>query len=133
MRHHVHARKIGRSPSHRIAMYRNLVTSLLEHERIETTMAKAKEVRRLADRMITLGKRGDLHARRRALRVIRRREVAEKVFDELAQRYENRPGGYTRVLRTRNRVGDGAAMSVVELVDAEPPKARGSSNSAESD
>ena len=82
MRHHVHARKIGRSPSYRIAMYRNLVTSLLENERIETTMAKAKEVRRLADRMITLGKRGDLHARRRALRVIRRREVAEKVFDE---------------------------------------------------
>jgi len=100
-------------------MYRNLVTSLLEHERIETTDAKAKEVRRLADRMITLGKRGDLHARRRALRVIRRREVAEKVFDELAQRYEKRAGGYTRVLKTRNRVGDGASMSVVELVDSE--------------
>ena len=100
-------------------MYRNLVTSLLEHERIETTDAKAKEVRRLADRMITLGKRGDLHARRRALRVIRRREVAEKVFAELAQRYEKRAGGYTRVLKTRNRVGDGASMSVVELVDSE--------------
>lgn len=118
MRHHVHARKIGRSPSHRIAMYRNLVTSLLEHERIETTDTKAKEVRRLAERMITLGKRGDLHARRRALRVIRRREVAAKVFDELAKRYEKRAGGYTRVLKTRRRVGDGAAMSVVELVDS---------------
>ena len=118
MRHHVHARKIGRSPSHRIAMYRNLVTSLLEHERIETTDIKAKEVRRLAERMITLGKRGDLHARRRALRVIRRREVAAKVFDELAKRYEKREGGYTRVLKTRQRVGDGAAMSGVELGDS---------------
>ena len=78
MRHRVHARKIGRSPSHRLAMYRNLVTSLLEHERIETTDAKAKEVRRLAERMITLGKKGDLHARRRALRVIRTKEVASK-------------------------------------------------------
>jgi len=117
MRHRVHARKLGRSPSHRIAMYRNLVTSLLDHERVETTDAKAKEVRRLADRMITLGKRGDLHARRRALRVIRRREVAAKVFGELALRYKNRPGGYTRVLKTRVRVGDAAAMSIVELVE----------------
>jgi large subunit ribosomal protein L17 len=98
-------------------MYRNLVTSLLEHERVETTDAKAKEVRRLADRMITLGKRGGLHARRRAMRVIREREVAAKVFDELAERYRTRPGGYTRVLKTRNRVGDAAAMSIVELVE----------------
>jgi len=120
MRHRVHARKLGRSPSHRQAMYRNLVTSLLQHERVETTDAKAKEVRRLADRMITLGKRGDLHARRRALRVIREREVAAKVFGELAERYENRPGGYTRVLKTRNRVGDAAALSIVELVEAMP-------------
>ena len=133
MRHHVHARKIGRSPSHRIAMYRNLVTSLLEHERIETTEVKAKEVRRLAERMISLGKRGDLHARRRALRVIRRREVAAKVFDELAQRYANRAGGYTRVLKTRNRVGDGAAMSVVELVDSDALMARARATSASSD
>ena len=118
MRHRVHARKIGRSPSHRLAMYRNLVTSLLEHERIETTDAKAKEVRRLAERMITLGKKGDLHARRRALRVIRTKEVASKVFDELAKRYEGRNGGYTRVMKSRTRVGDAAAMSVVELVDA---------------
>ena len=83
MRHRVHARKLGRSPSHRQAMYRNLVTSLLEHEKVETTDAKAKEVRRLADRMITLGKRGDLHARRRAMRVIRRREVTAKFFGEI--------------------------------------------------
>ncbi len=120
MRHRVHARKLGRSPSHRIAMYRNLVTSLLQHERVETTDAKAKEVRRLADRMITLGKRGDLHARRRALRVIRSRDVAAKVFDELAERYRSRPGGYTRVLKLRSRVGDAASMSIVELVDGGP-------------
>jgi large subunit ribosomal protein L17 len=98
-------------------MYRNLVTSLLEHERVETTDAKAKELRRLADRMITLGKRGDLHARRRAMRVIRERDVAAKVFGELAERYRTRPGGYTRVLKTRRRVGDAACMSIIELVE----------------
>ena len=105
-----------------MAMYRNLVTSLLQHERIETTDAKAKEVRRLADRMITLGKRGDLHARRRALRVIRERAVAAKVFGELAERYRDRPGGYTRVLKTRIRVGDAASLSIVELVEGPPVK-----------
>jgi large subunit ribosomal protein L17 len=99
-------------------MYRNLVTSLFQFERVETTDAKAKEVRRLADRMITLGKRGDLHARRRALRVIREREVTAKVFGELAERYRDRPGGYTRVLKTRIRVGDAAPLSIVELVEA---------------
>jgi large subunit ribosomal protein L17 len=101
-------------------MYRNMVTSLLDHERIETTDAKAKAVRRIAERMITLGKRGDLHARRRALRVIRSREVAAKVFDDLAVRYRDRAGGYTRVLKLRNRVGDAAALSVVELVEGAP-------------
>jgi large subunit ribosomal protein L17 len=123
MRHRARARNIGRTSAHRSAMYRNLVTSLLEHERIETTDAKAKEVRRIADRMITLGKRGDLHARRRAMRVIRERDVAAKVFEDLADRYRNRPGGYTRVLKTRRRVGDAAAMSIVELVEPlETPK-----------
>jgi large subunit ribosomal protein L17 len=101
-------------------MYRNLVTSLLDHERVETTDVKAKEVRRLADRMITLGKRGDLHARRQALRVIRGRDVAAKVFGELAERYRTRPGGYTRVLKTRVRVGDAAPLSIVELVEGFP-------------
>ena len=120
MRHRARSRKLGRTSAHRLAMYRNMVTSLLEHDRIETTDAKAKEVRRIADRMITLGKRGSLHARRRALRVIRRREVAARVFDELAERYKNRPGGYTRVLKLRNRVGDAAPMSIVELVEADP-------------
>lgn len=123
MRHRVHARKLGRTSAHRLAMYRNLVTSLLEHEKVETTHAKAMEVRRLADRMITLGKRGDLHARRRALRVIRGKDVTAKVFGELAERYRTRPGGYTRVMRSRQRVGDAAEMSIVELVEAlEPPK-----------
>jgi len=117
MRHRMKARKLGRTSAHRKAMYRNLVTSLLDRERVETTDAKAKEVRRLADRMITLGKRGDLHARRRAMRVIRKREVAAKVFGELADRYRSRAGGYTRVLKTRRRVGDAAAMSIVELVE----------------
>jgi large subunit ribosomal protein L17 len=117
MRHRVRAGVLGRSPSHRLAMYRNLVTSLLEHERIETTDAKAKGVRRIAERMITLGKRGDLHARRRALRVIRSRKVTAKVFDDLAERFRDRPGGYTRIIKVRNRFGDAAPMSIIELVE----------------
>jgi large subunit ribosomal protein L17 len=98
-------------------MYRNMVTSLLEHGRVETTDAKAKEVRRIAERMITLGKRGTLHARRRALRVIRSREVAARVFGDLAERFRERPGGYTRVLKVRRRVGDAAPLSILELVE----------------
>ena len=95
-----------------------MVTSLLDHERIETTDAKAKELRRVADRMITLGKRGSLHARRQALSVIRSKEVAAKVFGELADRFRERPGGYTRVLKARRRTGDAAPMSIIELVEA---------------
>ncbi len=117
MRHRKQHGKLGRTSAHRKALFRNMVTSLLEHERIETTDAKAKEVRRLADRMITLGKRGDLHARRQALSVVRSREVTAKVFGELAERYRERPGGYTRVMKLRQRVGDAASMSIVELVD----------------
>jgi len=96
-----------------------MVTSLLEHERVETTDAKAKELRRIADRMITLGKRGSLHARRQALSVIRDKEVASKLFSDLAARYAEREGGYTRVLKVRQRVGDAAPMSIVELVDSD--------------
>jgi large subunit ribosomal protein L17 len=118
MRHRVHVRKLSRTTAHRLAMYRNMVTSLLEHEQIETTDAKAKEVRRLADRMITLGKRGDLHARRRAERVIRSNDVAAKVFGELAERFRSRAGGYTRVMKTRRRIGDAAPMSIVALLGA---------------
>ena len=117
MRHRARSRKFGRTSPHRFAMVRNMVTSLLEHGRIETTDAKAKEVRRIAERMITLGKRGTLHARRRALRVIRSREVAARVFDDLALRYRDRPGGYTRVLKLRRRVGDAAPVSLLELVE----------------
>ncbi len=121
MRHRVRAQVLGRSPSHRLAMYRNLVTSLLEHERVRTTDAKARGVRSLAEKMITLGKRGDLHARRRAMRVIRSREVASKVFDDLAERYRERPGGYTRILKLGIRSGDAASMSIIELVEAGKP------------
>lgn len=121
MRHLKSGRKLSRTSAHRKAMFRNMVTSLLEHEQIETTDARAKEVRRVAERMITLGKRGSLHARRLALRVVRSQEVAAKLFDELAPRYRERPGGYTRVLKTRRRVGDAAPMSLVELVDREAP------------
>jgi large subunit ribosomal protein L17 len=119
MRHRKSGTHLGRSSAHRKAMFRNMVTSLLERERIETTDAKAKQIRRLADRMITLGKRGDLHARRQALSVIRSRDVAAKLFDELAERYKDRPGGYTRVMKVGPRAGDAAPMSIVELVDSE--------------
>jgi len=98
-------------------MFRNMVTSLLQHERITTTDAKAKALRGLADRMITLGKRGDLHARRQALRVIRSRDVTAKLFEELAERYRDRPGGYTRVIKLGHRPGDSAAVSIIELVE----------------
>ena len=119
MRHRKRQGKLNRTSAHRKAMLRNMVTSLLDHERIETTDAKAKEVRRLAERMITLGKRGTLHARRQALSVIRSKPIASKVFDELADRYRDRAGGYTRVLKLRQRTGDAAPLSLVELVDAQ--------------
>jgi large subunit ribosomal protein L17 len=117
MRHRKGGRKLNRSSSHRKALMRNMVTSLLDRERIETTDAKAKELRGLADRMITLGKRGDLHARRQALSVIRSKEVTAKLFDELAERFRDRPGGYTRVIKVGNRVGDAAPVSIIELVE----------------
>lgn len=100
-------------------MFRNMATSLLDHERIETTDAKAKELRKVVDKMITLGKRGDLHARRQALAYIRDRKVVEKLFDELSVRYSERPGGYTRIIKLRRRPGDGAPISIIELVDRE--------------
>jgi large subunit ribosomal protein L17 len=129
MRHGNYGGKLGRTSAHRKALFRNMVTSLLDHERIETTDAKAKEIRRIADRMITLGKDGSLHARRRALRVIRTRDVASKLFGDLADRFRARPGGYTRVIKSRVRVGDAAPMSIVELVQGpatpEKPKKGG--------
>lgn len=116
MRHRRDHRKLGRTSSHRTAMLRNMVTSLLEHEQIRTTDARAKEVRRVADRMITLGKRGTLHARRQALRVIRSRDVASKVFGALAERYRERPGGYTRIVKIGRRMGDSAPISMIQLI-----------------
>ncbi len=116
MRHKVGGRKLGRPSGHRWAMYRNLVTDLLGYEKITTTEAKAKEVRGLAERMITLGKAGGLHSRRQALSFIFDKKVTEKVFTELATRYTDRPGGYTRIVKLGPRLGDGAAMVQIELV-----------------
>jgi large subunit ribosomal protein L17 len=123
MRHRNANRKLSRNPSHRRAMLRNLVTSLLEHEEVRTTTAKAKEVRRLAERMITLGKRGTLASRRRALETIRSKTVAQKLFDQLAPRYGARPGGYTRIYKLGPRHGDNAEMSLIQLVDMVKPTA----------
>jgi large subunit ribosomal protein L17 len=120
MRHLKQGRKLGRTTAHRKALLRNLATALVEHERIITTEAKAKELRRVADKLVTLGKRGDLHARRQALQVIRSNAVVRKLFDEVAPRLSERHGGYTRVLRLGYRPGDAAAMAVIELVDYEP-------------
>ena len=117
MNHRKTGRKLGRTSAHRKALFRNMVTSLLEHEQIRTTDAKAKELRGVAERMITLGKKGTLHARRQALRTIRSKDVTAKVFDELADRYRERPGGYTRVIKLGQRAGDAAPMSIIELVD----------------
>jgi large subunit ribosomal protein L17 len=119
MRHRQAGRKLNRTTSHRLMMLRNMVTSLFEHERIETTEAKAKEVRSLAERLITLGKRGDLHARRQALRVINSKKVAHKLFTEIAPRFAGRNGGYTHIFKTRNRPGDAAALAIIELLPPE--------------
>ncbi len=106
----------GRTSSYRRAMYRNLVTDLLGYEKITTTEAKAKQIRGIAEKMITLGKRGGLHARRQALSIIFSKDVADKVFSELAERYAERPGGYTRMTKLEARLGDRAAMVRLELV-----------------
>ena len=122
MRHRKHGRQLGRNSKHRLALFRNLVTSLLEHERIETTEAKAKELRGITDMLITLGKQGTLHARRGALRVLRTKPVVEKLFDDVAKRFPSRHGGYTRIIKTRQRPGDAAQMVAIELFEkgAEP-------------
>lgn len=117
MRHRKKGRYLGRNTKHRRALFRNLVTSLLEHERIETTEAKAKEVRGFAERMITLGKAGTLHARRRALNFIRKKGIVSKLFDDVAGRFHARQGGYTRIIPTRRRPGDAAEMVALELVE----------------
>ena len=116
MRHKIAGRKLGRDTGHRRALYRNLVTDLLDYEKVTTTEAKAKEVRGLAEKMITLGKKGGLNSRRQALAFIYDGKIAEKVFTELAPRYAERPGGYTRITKLGPRLGDGAPMVQLELV-----------------
>ena len=124
MRHGVSGRKLNRTTSHRLAMFRNMVTSLLNHERIYTTVPRAKEMRRWAEWMISLGKHGDLHSRRQALSVIREKKAVHKVFDELAQRYQNRAGGYTRIVKVGFRRGDASPMCMLELIAEGGEKAR---------
>lgn len=122
MRHQVQGRKLRRPTEHRIALLRNLVTSFLEKERIRTTLAKAKETRPLAEKMITLAKRNTLHSRRRALAFLRKEKVVTKLFSELGPRFAERPGGYSRIIKLSPRKGDGAPMALLELVGSEYKK-----------
>lgn len=117
MRHRKAGTRLGRNSSHRLAMIRNMVTSLFEHERIVTTTPKAKEARKIVDKMMTLAKRGDLHARRQALSFMQNNSVVAKLFDVLKNDYMDRNGGYTRIIRTGNRLGDAAPMAILELVN----------------
>lgn len=119
MRHRKSGRKLGRTSAHREAMFRNMVTSLFEHERIVTTREKAKELRPIAEKMITLAKRGDLHARRQALSYIRSKDIVEKLFTDIQEQFVDRKGGYTRILQTGSRKGDSAQMAIIELVGYE--------------
>ncbi len=120
MRHGVAGRKLNVTSTHRAAMFRNMATSLLKHEQIKTTLPKAKELRPYVERIITLGKRGDLHARRQAYAVIMDEKVVDKLFTTIADRYKTRQGGYTRVLKAGFRYGDMAPMAVIELMDRDP-------------
>ncbi len=129
MRHRRSGRKLNRTSSHRKAMFANMAVALLKHEQIRTTLPKAKDLRRVTDRMITLGKRGNLHARRRALATLHDTQLVGKLFGTLAERYKGRNGGYTRVLRDGFRYGDSAPMAVIELVDRNP-EAKGAEDKA---
>src|SRR5262245_6459567 len=120
MRHNVGYRKLGRTSEHRRALLRNLATDLFRHERLKTTLPKARELRPFAERLITLARRDDLHARRQVLRQISDKTVVKKLFDTLGPRFATRPGGYTRALKLGPRLGDGADMAIVELVGSEP-------------
>lgn len=117
MRHKNAGKQLGRDTKHRRALFRNLVTALLEHGRIETTLTKAKAIRPIAEKMITVGKRGGLHDRRLALAYIKSESVVSKLFDSLSPRFLDRAGGYTRIIRTRRRLGDSAEMAIVELIN----------------
>lgn len=118
MRHRKAGRKLNRKPAHRKAMFANMATSLFEHERIQTTTPKAKELRSHAEKLITLAKKGTLHSRRQAAAIVRDNEVLAKLFGEIAERFADRPGGYTRIMHLGPRRGDNAPMSIIELVDA---------------
>ena len=120
MRHRMHGRKLNRTSTHRKAMFENMAAALIKHEQIETTLPKAKDLRPIVDKLITLGKRGGLHARRQALAALQDRKLTEKLFSTLAERYAKRRGGYTRVLKSGFRYGDAAPMAVIELVDRDP-------------
>ena len=120
MRHRLSGRKLNRTSSHRKAMFANMAVALIKHEQIKTTLPKAKELRAVVDKLITLGKRGTLHARRQALAVLQDKDITGKLFDTLAARYAGRNGGYTRVLRAGHRYGDAAPMAYIELVDRDP-------------
>lgn len=117
MRHQVKGRKLGRSPAHRKALFRNQLSSLVREERIRTTLEKAKELRPLAEKVVTQGKRDTVHARRQVNRLISDRDLVKKLFDEIAPRYDQRPGGYTRIIKLGPRRGDGAEMAYLEFVD----------------
>lgn len=117
MRHNKAGKQLGRDSKHRRSLFRNLVTALLEHGRIETTLVKAKTVRPIAEKMITIGKRGSLHDRRQALAYIKSESVVTKLFESLSPRFLDRSGGYTRIVRTRRRLGDSAEMAILELVN----------------
>ncbi len=117
MRHRKAGRKLNRTASHRKALFANMAAALIKHEQITTTLPKAKELRAIVDRLITLGKKGDLHARRHAIAKLRDKDMAKKLFDVLGPRYKERNGGYTRVLKAGFRYGDNAPMAVIELVD----------------
>jgi large subunit ribosomal protein L17 len=120
MRHGVAGRKLGVTSTHRLAMFRNMAVALIKHEQITTTLPKAKELRPVVEKLITLGKRGDLHARRQAISQLQDTKIVAKLFDTLAERYKTRAGGYARVLKAGIRYGDAADMAVIELVDRDP-------------
>jgi large subunit ribosomal protein L17 len=120
MRHGMHGRGFSRRSEHRKAMFENLCASLLKHEQITTTLPKAKDLRPIVERLITLGRRGGLHARRQAIATLQDEKLADKLVTTLAERYKSRPGGYTRIIKAGFRYGDNAAMAVIELVDRDP-------------
>jgi len=131
MRHRKAGKKLGRNPAHRRALLRNLVTSLFKYEQIETTDAKAKALRPVAEKMITLAKRGDLHARRQALAFIQEKKVVHKLFEEIAKRYTDRQGGYIRIIKKGIRRGDAAPTSIVQLIPAQETETAPVSEKAE--